>query len=222
MFKILNGHTAPNLKEFFRLNNEIGNTYNLRNGIDLALSMPKKEFGRRCFNYIGASLWNNLPQEAKNSESLSSVQNDFETMNSLNLVDQIFLNKVYVCYYSRAARVITGASYDIRSVDVLATLGWQTLDNRRKYLKSIFIYKILNDETAPNLKENFLRISDCPITHQLRNSQTDLVLPFPKSEFKKKTFSYNGATLWNSLPMTAKQYNSMSCFKRLIMSHYLK
>ena len=27
---------------------------------------------------------------------------------------------------SLAARVITGASYDIRSADVLATLGWQT------------------------------------------------------------------------------------------------
>ena len=33
---------------------------------------------------------------------------------------------------SRAVKVITGASYDIRSADVLATLGWQTLDNRRK------------------------------------------------------------------------------------------
>jgi hypothetical protein len=69
-------------------------------------------------------------------------------------------------------------------------------NNRRKYLKSIFIYKILNyNETSPNLKENFLKISDCPIIHQLRNSQTDLVLPFPKSQFKKKTFSYSGATL---------------------------
>ena len=72
-------------------------------------------------------------------------------------------------------------------------LGWQTLANRRKYLKSIFIYKILNNETAPNLKEHFLKISDCPVTHQLRNSQTDLILPFPKSQFKKKTFSYSGA-----------------------------
>jgi hypothetical protein len=67
-------------------------------------------------------------------------------------------------------------------------------------LKSIFIYKILNNETAPNLKEIFLKISDCPII-QLRNSQTDLViLPFPKSEFKKMTCSYSGATLWNNLP----------------------
>jgi hypothetical protein len=55
---------------------------------------------------------------------------------------------------SRGARVITGASYDIRSVYVLATSGWQTLDNRRK---SIFIYKILNNETAPNPKENLFQ-----------------------------------------------------------------
>jgi hypothetical protein len=123
---------------------------------------------------------------------------------------------------SRAARVITGASYDIRSADVLATLGWQTLDNRRKYLKSIFIYKILNNETAPNLKENFLKISDCPIIHQLRNSQTDLALPFPKSQFKKKTFSYSGATLWNNLSITAKQSNSMSCFRTLMKLHFRK
>ena len=91
---------------------------------------------------------------------------------------------------------------------------------RRKYLKSIFIYKILNNETALNLKEKFLKISDCPIIHQLRNSQTDLVLPFPKSQFKKKTFSYSGATLWNNLSITAKQSNSMSCFKRLMKLHF--
>ena len=133
----------------------------------------------------------------------------------------ILKEKLQKCQ-SRAARVITGASYDIRSADVLATLGWQTLDNRRKYLKSIFIYKILNNETAPNLKENFLKINDCPIIHHLRNSQTDLVLPFPKSQFKKKTFSYSGATLWNNLSIIAKQSNSMSCFKRLMKLHFQK
>ncbi len=122
----------------------------------------------------------------------------------------------------RAARVIAGASNDIRSADVLATLWWQTLDNRRKYLKSIFIYKILNNETAPNLKENFLKISDCPIIHQLRNSQTDLLLPFPKSQFRKKTFGYSGATLWNNLSIIAKQSNFMSCFKRLMKLHFQK
>ena len=70
MYKIINGHTAPNLKESFRSNNEIDNSYNLRNTeTDLALPMPKKQFGKRCFNYNCASLWNNLTQEAKHSES---------------------------------------------------------------------------------------------------------------------------------------------------------
>jgi hypothetical protein len=46
-------------------------------------------------------------------------------------------------------------------------------------------HKVLNNETAPNLKEIFLK-------------QTDLVLPVPTSEFKKNTFSYSGATIWNN------------------------
>jgi hypothetical protein len=46
-------------------------------------------------------------------------------------------------FQSRAARVITGASYDIRSTDVLDALGWQTLDVKRLENK-LMMYKILN------------------------------------------------------------------------------
>ena len=45
-------------------------------------------------------------------------------------------------YQNRAARVITGSTYDIRSSDLLEKLNWKSLEERRKYLKSIFIYKI--------------------------------------------------------------------------------
>ena len=38
-------------------------------------------------------------------------------------------------FQSRAARVITGASYDVRSTDILTTLSWETLDNRRKKMQ---------------------------------------------------------------------------------------
>ena len=58
-------------------------------------------------------------------------------------------------FQNRAARIITGASYDVRSADVLDTLGWETLDARRLPNKSILMYKILNDHTAPNLKDLF-------------------------------------------------------------------
>jgi hypothetical protein len=46
-----------------------------------------------------------------------------------------------------AARVIARATYDVRSVDLLESLGWKHLELRRNYLKSVFMYKILNNHT---------------------------------------------------------------------------
>jgi hypothetical protein len=40
-------------------------------------------------------------------------------------------------YQNRAARVITGATYDIRSHELLDNLNWKPLEERRNYLKSI-------------------------------------------------------------------------------------
>jgi hypothetical protein len=39
-------------------------------------------------------------------------------------------------------------------------LGWESLDQRRDYTKSIYMYKIINDHAAPNLKQLFRRCSE--------------------------------------------------------------
>ena len=66
MYKIINGHTAPNLRNKFRFNYETECPYNLRNSsTDLALPKPNQDFGKRCFKYSAVVLWNNLPYEAK-------------------------------------------------------------------------------------------------------------------------------------------------------------
>ena len=120
-------------------------------------------------------------------------------------------------FQNRAARIITGASYDVRSADMLDTLGWKTLDARQLRNKSILMYKILNDHTASNLKDLFRKKYK---THQnafnLRNSETDLMLAKPKTEFLKRTFGYRGATLWNNLPQELKLAESISSFKKQI------
>ncbi len=46
---------------------------------------------------------------------------------------------------TRAARVITGARFDVNSANVLEDLQWSTLDVRRHRLKSVLMYKILNE-----------------------------------------------------------------------------
>ena len=85
--------------------------------------------------------------------------------------------------------------------DDLSQIPWETIITINDpnacwcdyYLKSIFIYKILNNLAAPNLNNMFLKIRNCPIPYNLRNTNTDLVLPKPKTEFKKRDYSYTGA-----------------------------
>ena len=54
---------------------------------------------------------------------------------------------------NRAARIIAGLGYEINSADVLESLGWETLECRSQRMKSVFLYKILNDYVAPNMKQ---------------------------------------------------------------------
>ena len=112
-------------------------------------------------------------------------------------------------FQNRAARVITGADYDVRSSEVLNSLGWKKLANRRALNKLVFIYKVLENHTAPNLKDLFSRRNVSQNSYELRNSETDLSIKKPKTEFLKKTFGYSGAVLWNSLPQDVKMAESL-------------
>ena len=80
MYKILNDHSAPNLKDLFRKTYETHqNALNLRNSESyLMLAKPKSEFLKRTFGYSGATLWNNLPQELKLAESVSSFKRQIQ------------------------------------------------------------------------------------------------------------------------------------------------
>ena len=92
---------------------------------------------------------------------------------------------------------------------MLNTLGWEKLANRRALNKLVFIYKVLANHTAPNLKGLFSRRNVSQNSYELRNSETDLSIKKPKTEFLKKTFGYSGAVLWNSLPQDVKMAESL-------------
>ncbi len=83
MYKILNNHTAPNLRTSFRLNNECDNTYDLRNREPICLFLNRipilvKDASNITERYI---VWSNLPYEAKVAGSLSCFQ---RTINQAN------------------------------------------------------------------------------------------------------------------------------------------
>ena len=95
--------------------------------------------------------------------------------------------------------------FDVRSDDVRNMLGCEFLDQRRDYIKSIYMYKIINVFAVPNLKQLFRRCNEGDSPYELKNRVTDLILPKPKKEFLKGSFKYNGAINWNNYLLKSKQ-----------------
>ena len=113
---------------------------------------------------------------------------------------------------NRAARIITEDNYDVRSTDLLHALSWENLNDRHRINKAILTFKILHDDSAPNLKDRFSIREKNLGSYNLRNADINLSVPEPVTEYLKRSFGYSSAVLWNSLPRAANR----------IFKHFLK
>jgi hypothetical protein len=57
------------------------------------------------------------------------------------------------------------------------------------------------------------------IQYRLRDSEGKLFLPEPRTDYLKRSFSYSGASLWNSLPESLRSSSSLSSFKRSLKTN---
>ena len=97
---------------------------------------------------------------------------------------------------NRAARVMTRSSYEVSSASLLSELGWSVLGKSRMKQKAILMYKVNNNCAPQYLQQLFTpKVSN----HDLRNSLNKLSVPKPRTDYLKRSFSYSGASLWNSL-----------------------
>ena len=116
---------------------------------------------------------------------------------------------------NRAARIITRADYSIRSSDVLNSLEWSNLEERRKRYLLVTMFKIFNNDCPTYLREQFHRTSGIH-DYNLRGSNYDLQLPLPKTNFLKRSFSYQGAMAWNQLSNETREMGDLTSFKLAI------
>ena len=79
------------------------------------------------------------------------------------------------------------------------------------------MYKCLFD-VAPESLRCLFSIRE---NRSLRNAGTDLSLPFPKHEFRKKCFQYAGAKIWNSLLTAVRTANNIGIFKMAVKKHII-
>ena len=126
----------------------------------------------------------------------------------------VLKNKLQVLQ-NRAARIITNSPYEVRSYKILNKLGWDNLEMRRNKQKSTLMYNIVKSNAPISLKDLFVRSKELH-EYDLRSSAVDLKLPLPHTEFLKRSLSFGGAKLWNSLPSVIKNVDSFKLFKSSI------
>ena len=114
---------------------------------------------------------------------------------------------------NRAARVLTCSNYDADAGYLFELLGWKNLASQQQIQRATMVYKSLH-----GLAPDYL-CSKCErqkTAYNLRDSQNELNVPLPRTNYYKNSFSYSGTTLWNSLPRDIRHAESLGLFKRLI------
>ena len=91
----------------------------------------------------------------------------------------------------RATRVITGSNYS----EMFERLGWEPIEDTLKKRDILTLSKGLKDDLLENItkKLSLNMISNI-------NYDNNCKLNLQKSDFMKKSFSYRGASTWNSMP----------------------
>ena len=107
---------------------------------------------------------------------------------------------------NRAARVILSANYDARSADLLESLQWDNLSQRRDKHMALLMCKTHQNKT-PNYLRNMFSFANTGSGYDTRQRGRKLALPKPITDYLKKSFQYRGSRLWNSLLYDLRDLN---------------
>ena len=121
---------------------------------------------------------------------------------------------------NRAARIILNLSNDVDHTIALHALGWEPLQTERKKAKAKMMYKVLN-KTGPKSLTNLFSYKSEKTNYHLRDISSSLCLPKPRTNNMKKSFMYDGAHLWNSIPKEIRESKSLSSFRNKIAAHII-
>ena len=79
-------------------------------------------------------------------------------------------------------------------------------------------YKIVNNMVPEHLSSRFVFRSDT-LTYNLRDNDGTLAFPQPHTNYCKRSLSYSGVVLWNSLPLNIRQSLSLNEFKSKLKNY---
>ena len=112
---------------------------------------------------------------------------------------------------NKYARLVLNADSFTSQCYLTSTLNWQSVEQRIKFQYCLLVFKILKNLVPPYLKPLITPSSQTYYTRYLENST--LSIPHPQNNYKKRSFSFTGSSLFNKLPIPAQLSQTIHTFK---------
>ena len=112
----------------------------------------------------------------------------------------------------RAARVILGVDLTVATRTLFSRLHWLPIDLRIDYFIAVMTFKILHG-LAPDYLNQFRYISDVSDVNTRGSSNRNLYAPNFKTAAGQRSFIYRATTIWNDLPITIRNVETLPQFK---------
>jgi hypothetical protein len=128
------------------------------------------------------------------------------------------LGRIYMLQKRIARNVLK--NYVVSEIELFKKLNWLNIYKRITYQTVIMVYKSVNGMT-PSYLSNVFHFSGENYEYILRNSGINLRLPKPRTNMMKRSFTYCGAQLWNSIPVEVRQATTVNEFKNKCKSYLL-
>jgi len=111
---------------------------------------------------------------------------------------------------NNAARIVLEVPRRSHASPLLRTLQWLPVRQRIDYKVALLTFKVRSTSTPSYLR---LIIRDREHGRNLRSTTTALCQPFTTTTFAKRAFPCSAPAVWNSLPKTALNSDSVAAFK---------
>ena len=121
-------------------------------------------------------------------------------------------------FQKRAARLILDKDIDTPSSILFRELNWMPFPDRVVFQKAVLIFKILNGLAPAYLNDIFIPTSNVHNRNLRSASECQFYSPRPNTEFFRKSFSYSGSVIWNTIPIHIKNATSVAAFKTLYLN----
>ena len=119
-----------------------------------------------------------------------------------------------------AARLILRRNSYASVTDMFKELHWLPVNFRIKFKVALLVFKCVNDVGPSYLSDILVKK---PLTRTLRSSADGLLLLVPRvktESFGKRSFQYAAPSVWNSLPLSVRNSQSIDIFKKTLKTHF--